>query len=73
METWGFFKNSTEERGSGSADPRGVSSGDNGAASVATVRITEHNGGGAAVKPAQGKQQEAVVIDSAATRFSSRS
>lgn len=32
--------------------------------SVTTARITEHNGGSAAVRPVQGKQQEVVVLDS---------
>lgn len=42
-----------------------VSSRDKGLPSVTTVRITEHNGASAAVLPAQGKQQEVVVVDSA--------
>lgn len=40
--------------------------------SVTTVRITEHNRGGAAVMPAQGKQQEAVVVDSAVMKLALR-
>lgn len=37
--------------------------------SVTTVRITEHNRGSAAVMPMQGKQQEAVVVDSAVMKL----
>lgn len=48
-----------------SQGPHSVSSRDNSVPSVTTVRITEHNGGRAAVMPARGKQQEAVVVDSA--------
>ncbi len=40
--------------------------------SVTTVRITEHNRGSAAVMPAQGKQQEAVVVDSAVMKLALR-
>lgn len=40
--------------------------------SVTTVRITEHNRGSAAVMPVQGKQQEAVVVDSAVVKLALR-
>lgn len=40
--------------------------------SVTTARITEHNRGSAAVMPAPGKQQEAVVVDSAAMKLALR-
>lgn len=49
-----------------------VSSWDNGVPSVTTARITEHNRGSAAVMPAQGKQQEAVVVDSAVMKLALR-
>lgn len=49
-----------------------VSSRDNGVPSVATARITEHNRGSAAVMPARGKQQEAVVVDSAVMKLALR-
>lgn len=39
---------------------------------VTSVRITEHNGDSAAVMPAQGKQQEAVVVDSAVMKLALR-
>lgn len=39
---------------------------------MTTVRITEHNRGSAAVMPAQGKQQEAVVVDSAVMKLALR-
>lgn len=60
-----------ENWGPSSTGPHGVSSRDNRVPSVTTVRITEHNGGSAAVKPAQGKQQEAVVVDSAMMKTTS--
>lgn len=44
---------------------KSVSSRDNGLPSVTTVRITGHNRASAAVLLAQGKQQEALVVDSA--------
>lgn len=40
--------------------------------SVTTVRITEHNGGSADIMPAQGKQQETVVVDSALMKLALR-
>ncbi|TMS04428.1 Protein jagged-1b [Larimichthys crocea] len=52
-----------------SEGPHSVSSRDNGVPSLTTVRITEHNRGSAAVMPAQGKQQEAVVVDSAVMKL----
>lgn len=52
-----------------SEGPHSVSSRDNGVPSVTTVRITEHNRGSAAVMPVQGKQQEAVVVDSAVMKL----
>ena len=55
-----------------SEGPHSVSSRDNGVPSVTTVRITEHNRGRAAVMPAQGKQQEAVVVDSAVVKLALR-
>lgn len=55
-----------------SEGPHSVSSRDNGVPSVTTVRITEHNRGSAAVMPAQGKQQEAVVVDSAVMKLALR-
>lgn len=55
-----------------SEGPHSVSSRDNGVPSVTTVRITEHNRGCAAVMPAQGKQQEAVVVDSAVMKLALR-
>lgn len=51
---------------------KSVSSQDNGLPSVTTVRITKHNGASAAVLPVQGKQQEAVVVDSALIKPSLR-
>jgi len=55
-----------EEWGPSSTGPHSLSTRDN---SMPTVRITEHNGGNAAVIPVQGKQQEAVVIDSAVMKL----
>lgn len=55
-----------------SEGPHSVSSRDNGVPSVTTVRITEHNRGSAAVMPVQGKQQEAVVVDSAVMKLALR-
>lgn len=49
--------------------PHSVSSRDNSVPSVTTVRITENNRGSAAVMPVQGKQQEAVVVDSAVMKL----
>lgn len=49
-----------------------VSSTDNGVPSVTTVRITEQNRGTAAVMPVQGRQQEAVAVDSAAMKLAFR-
>lgn len=49
-----------------------VSSRDNGVPSVTAARITEHNRGHAAVMPAQAKQQEAVVVDSAVMKLARR-
>lgn len=49
-----------------------VSSKDNGVPSVTAARITEHNGGRAAVMPARAKQQEAVVVDSAVMKLARR-
>lgn len=49
-----------------------VSSRDNGVPSVTAARITEHNSGHAAVMPAQAKQQEAVVVDSAVMKLARR-
>lgn len=40
--------------------------------SVTTARITEHNRGSAAVIPMRGKQQEAVVVDSAVMKLALR-